>query len=611
MSRDRALTLVLLAASVALVLGPSLVDASTHLVGIEGDNGAHLWGQWWVVTRILDDGALPLEAKRIWFPDGGGFFSLDTGAALITAPFRPFLGEITSFNLHVVLQLLLAGAAATRLCRHVGIDGPAATIGGVVFALNAWVLAFPVGSGVSEALFLWPFPVVTIGALDTLQRPGWKGPTVLVCGLLVLAVGSPIFAVMAGLGCLGIGTTWLAHRPWRQPGALSSGLGRVAAAAGLLLLAVAPLLLAVQGTTTGAEPIYPRESGAFSTLDPLTLPKTSLLAVADWFLPGAAGLHVAAADFDRLMFSGYLGLGALALAGLGVWRGGRVGRTAAAASLPWLLLSLGARIHLDHDMSGPGLPNPLYLGLFHALPWFHTTMHSVDRFVAPAMLALGVAAAAGLQGLAGTRTWRMQALVTALTTGVLVGELVALAPPPWPVPTRDAQAHAASAWLASDPQPGAVIDLPLRSDGFFIGDIVVQQITHGRPVPIRLTGRNGEVIHPTVWDTALFQRAYAPFEPEARRRPTRCEGTAELAEAGFAFFVVRRDRLDDATASRVEAPLQACLGAPQVIDDAAVFRIDPAAATDPRLRNPPGWRAPPRHGVGGHGHGAPGRAGLH
>ena len=602
MTRDTALLAGLLVAALVVVLGPSLLYGTTHLLGIEGDNGAHLWGQWWVIVRLFDDGVLPLQAERIWFPDGGGFFSLDTGAALITAPIRPFVSEIVAFNAHVVLQLGLAVVSGAALARRLGITGPAAIVTGLAFAFNAWVLAFPVGAGVSEALFLWPFPVVAIGALDTLDRPGWRGPTLLVVGLLSAAVGSPIFAIMAGLGCLGLGAAWLCCKPWQRPGALRGGLCRVAVAAGLLLLAVAPLMLAVQGTTTGAEPIYPRESGAFSVLDPLHLPKTSLISVADLFLPGEAGLHRSAVDFDRLMFSGYLGYGLLGLAGLGAWRGGRTGRLAAVAAIPWVGLALGARIHLDHDMALGGLPNPLYLGLFHGLPWFHTTMHSVDRFLAPAMLCLGVAAAAGLHGTLREQSWAKQAGAAALAGALIVGELVSLAPPPWPVPVRMATPHAASSWLAEDPQPGAVIDLPLRTDGFFVGDIVVQQITHRRPVPIRLTGRNGEVVHPTVWDTALFQRAYAPLDTEARRRPTQCEGTAELAHAGFAFFVVRRDRLDPEVARRVEAPLRVCLGAPTVVDSAAIFRIDPSSSEDSSLRNPPGWRAPPRHGVGGPSH---------
>ena len=604
MNRDASVATTLVVVALAVILGPSLTQVTTHLIGIEGDNGAHLWGQWWVFTRLLEDGVPPLHAERIWFPDGGGFFSLDTGATLLTIPLRPFINEIAAFNAHVVLQLGLAAAAATLLARRVGVRGPAATVAGIVFAFNAWVLAFPVGSGVSEALFLWPFPIVAVGVLDTLQRHGWRGPMLLVTGLVAMAVGSPIFAIMAGLGCLGAGVVWLTGRPWRRERALAIGLRQVAASAALMLLVLTPLLLAVQDTTTGVEPIYPRESGAFSSLDPLQIPKTTLLAIADWFLPGQAGLHLAEADFDRLMFSGYLGHGVLGLACIGCWKGGRTARVAAIAAVPWLVLGLGARIHLGHDMTGEGLPNPLYLALFHALPYFHTTMHSVDRFVAPAMLCLGIAAAAGLHGLTGTRTWRAQALGTIAVTALLLAELVVAAPPPWPVPTRDARPHPASEWLAADPQVGAVIDLPLRTDGFFVGDIVVQQITHGRPVPIRLTGRNGEVIHPAVWDTALFQRAYAPFEPEARRRPTRCEGAAELAEAGFAFFVVRRGRLDERTASQVEAPLRTCLGPPEVIADAAIFRIDPSAADDPRLRNPPGWRAPPRHGVGGPGHGS-------
>ena len=81
----------------------------------------------------------------------------------MTAPARPFVSEIVAFNLHVVLQLALAVTGGALLARRVGIDGLAAGFAGLAFAFNAWVFAFPVGSGVSEALFLWPFPVVVIG----------------------------------------------------------------------------------------------------------------------------------------------------------------------------------------------------------------------------------------------------------------------------------------------------------------------------------------------------------------------------------------------------------------------------------------------------------------
>ncbi|MEC8425792.1 MAG: hypothetical protein VX000_18535, partial [Myxococcota bacterium] len=131
MRREAAWIAGLVVAALLWTLGPSLLYGTSHLLGIEGDNGAHLWGQWWVATRIVEDGVLPFFAERIWFPDGGGFFSLDTGAVLMTAPARPFVSEIVAFNLHVVLQLALAVTGGALLARRVGIDGPAAAFAGL------------------------------------------------------------------------------------------------------------------------------------------------------------------------------------------------------------------------------------------------------------------------------------------------------------------------------------------------------------------------------------------------------------------------------------------------------------------------------------------------
>ena len=598
MRRDHALTGALAILLVALVLGPSLGDLTGTALGMPGDNLSHVWGQWWVRVRVLVDHAMPLTAERIWFPHGGGFFSLDTGGVLMTAPLHLLLEPVAAFNLQAVVQLLLAVAAGTALARRVGVLGPTATIAGVVFAFHAWVLAFPLASGVSEALIFWPLPLVAIGALDTLTRPGWRGPALLAPTLGFVALASPIYGVMGGLGTLGIGVGWLVTRPWKRD-QLRRGLMQAAGTGALLLLLMVPLLLAIQGTTTGSSPIYPRESGVFSPLNPLWLPSTTVLSLSDLFMPGEGGLHQAKHGVDRLLYSGYLGFGVLGLAGFGVWKTGRPARLAALVGGLGVVLAMGVRIFADHALAGPSLWNPLYLALFHAMPLFHTTLHSVDRFLVPGMLGLGVAAAMGLRVLVQERPWRVQAAATVAAALLIVVEVIAVSPAPWPLPTTPAGPHPVSLALAQDARPGAVIDLPFRVDGFLVTDMLFQQTTHGRPIPYRMSGVGGEVVAPAVWGSALFQRAVTPLMEADRRRATRCEGAAELADAGFGWFIVRRDRMDAATGLAVEVPLRACLGDPEVYDNAALYRIDPSMAENDSLWNPRHWAPPLPQGVGG------------
>lgn len=597
--RDRLAPAGLVTVAVLTPFLPRLHRLSAEAIGLPGsDHLKHVWGQWWVWTRVTVDHAVPLTAWRIWFPDGGAFFSLDTGNVLLTAPLRLVLGPVAAFNAVVLLQVVLAGLAATALARRVGVTTVASAVAGVVFALNSWVLSFGVASGVSEALFLWPLPLVAIGVLDILERPRMRGPVLAAGALALLALASPPFAIMGGLGALGAGAGWLTTRPWRD-GRLRPALARVVVSVALLVMLTAPLLFAVSDTTAGAGAIYPRESGPFSPLDPRQLPETNAMALVDFVLPGDAGLREHATSLDRLVFASYIGFVVLGLAAVGAWRAGAPARRALVGAALFGVLSLGPSVYLDHARTWPGLPNPLHLGLFHGLPYFHTTIHSTDRFVAAAMLGIGLAAAAGLQALTLRRTFAVQLGATAVALIGLIAEVRWLAPPPPTAPTTPAAAHAASLHLAQDPHPGAVIDVPFRSvqTGRFEGDIFLQQAFHGRPIPWRLEGRHGEIVTPLVWDDALFQRVAQPLMGGQPSRPTRCEGAAELAGAGFGWFVVRRDRLPDALRDRVEQPLAECLGDPVVVEEAALYRIDAALADDPRLRNPRGWRAPARSGA--------------
>ncbi len=598
LSRDRLVGVALVLAAVAAALGPSLGDPAGAAIGLPGsDHLKHVWGQWWVWTKLTVDHAAPLTAWRIWFPDGGGFFSLDTGGVLLTAPLRLVLGPVAAFDALVVVQLVLAGLTGAALARRVGVVGPEAALAGVVFSVNAWTLSFGVASGVSEALFLWPLPLVAIGVLDTLQRPGARGPLVAAGAVALLALASPPFAVMGGVGALGAGAGWLATRPWAD-GRLRGGLSRAALSAGVLLGLAVPIVWLVSETTGGAQPIYPRESGPFSPLDPRALPETNAMALADLVLPGAAGLREHATSLDRLVFAAYVGFVPLALAAVGASRSVPA-RRALAGAAAFAALALGPLIFLDHARTWPALPNPLHLGLFHGLPYFHTTIHSTDRFMAPAMLGVGVAAASGLGALVRDRGARVGAAAAVGAVVIAVAEVLLVSPAPWPIATTPARPHPASLHLAQDPHPGAVIDIPFRSvhTGRFEGDVFLQQAFHGRPVPFRLEGRHGEIVTPVVWDDALFQRVAGPLLGLPPGRATRCEGAAELAEAGFGWFVVRRDRLPADVARAAEAPLAACLGAAIIIEDAALYRIDADLARDPGLRNPRGWRAPARSGA--------------
>ena len=143
------------------VLGSALMNLDTAAIGSVGaDAHKHIWSQWWVWHSIQAGEGIPLQNQMIFFPDGGPFFSLDTANTVVSIPLRLLFSPLVVYNLLYLFHLIAGAWSCWWLARECGIDTESSLIAGTVGVFCAWVLSFPIASGVSETMAFFPLPLV-------------------------------------------------------------------------------------------------------------------------------------------------------------------------------------------------------------------------------------------------------------------------------------------------------------------------------------------------------------------------------------------------------------------------------------------------------------------
>ncbi len=548
---------VWLAIAVLLVFAPNLAHFSDAAIGSGASDALkHVWSQWIVHQQTMNGDPLALSTDLIHHPTGGAFFSLDTANAWAGLPLRGWLGSVATYNAITLLNILAAAMASLLLARKLRLGPEAQWLAGFGFALSAWVFCFPLGSGVSETAVFWPLPLIALAAVHTWDSPGWRWPVA--GGVLLIVQGFACWShgITAGLM---LGLLGLAHH--RQLRSDPERIRRFAAFAGTAVLIALPLYAAISGTVTADDAIKTRTLSLFhsSPLGPLAVPEANSMALADFFLPGSYGRRVSQAGTEQLMYAAYPGWGLLLLAAMAIRRRSPGARLLLGGAVFFALMSMGPRLYIDHARSIGGIPNPVYLAAYWAIPLVNATIHSVDRFAVGVQLCVVLLAAAGLTGL--SLKHRRLAVVA------IAAEFLLLSPGSWPVPMVKATAHPISEHLRQAPEAGAVIDLPYMSakggHTWFNGDVFLQQTIHGRPIPFQLEGHGIETAHPKVSANPYFQALSANRAPEAP-----CDGVQELSKMGFGWIVLRPGSGDAVLAS-----LQSCMMRVVDKDDRTLFRI--------------------------------------
>lgn len=586
-SQIPSLARVLWFASLAvLVTWPMVLDPAGAILGHpEASAACHVWVLWWARHHVAD-----LHSDLLFHPHGADVVTLYGSDALSPALLRWLpLSPVLLYNLWVWLLLVLAGLGLDRLARSRGASAGGALLAGTILA-TAPFFQHELLNGTSEIIAAGLLPWFLLALFAVLERPvepagqgrpwwrpapatlGWGLALGASCGVVVAASAYNLFFCLLSAGVV----TLAALTTRAEPVFHRTTLQALAAA----VVGVAPfgLGLGLLQATHGSSAVYSRREQW--THPDLAMPD-SFADLDMWLDRGAATIPAI-----RLLPGGeefaywttctvYVGLVALALAGVGLARGRRdrpVG-TFATLALVAALISSGPHLRWQGQeilLAGTPLPMPGLLVAELFPPFVITAIHSY-RYAGLVMIGLAMLAAFSVRRLP----------VALLFAALVVADAVLASPVPWPAATTAMPGSPALRSLGEAP-PGAVLHVPVEAENLGdLGQALLAQVVHGKPI------QDGGIHHRAGEQaTALFREV--PLVADLALRPApRLPGPRtgewameQLHAAGYRYVLVAVGDED----IEVQAWLGGLLGPPSGADPAWAWWAIPAP---PAIGSPP------------------------
>ncbi|MFT5679846.1 MAG: hypothetical protein ACI8RZ_000751 [Myxococcota bacterium] len=239
-------------------------------------------------------------------------------------------------------------------------------------------------------------------------------------------------------------------------------------------------------------------------------------------------------------------------------------------------------------MLGRRVPLP-FLPLYKALPVFDRISHPF-RFVMGVQLALAMLAAHGLRHLL-RRHAQPRRIAIAAGLGVLaLVEIATTTPARLPVPTSDATIPALYTDFASDPIPGAVLDLPMTVPNLERAVYVWYQSAHGRPVPWGLNEPMPRVLLENRLTVTLIRLEATRAHTLPPRLPEldMVVAARSLGRQGYRYIVVHESLYPAFKHAQIETLLTGAIGEPQRKEGRLVYTLsDPTLLSDPTMASAP------------------------
>ncbi len=505
---EHALVLLAFAVLSLLATWPLAAHLTDGVLGPPGDNYEYLYKIWWFKTALLEQGQSPFFNPDVFYPVGYDVSLSETTVAnmLLALPLAVLWGEVAAYNLVVLLTFVLSGWAMYWLVRYLtdSIVGGAAA--GLAFAFAPYRLAH-LGAGHLPLLGTQWIPLAFLFAERTLQSRRVRDGALTGLFFGLTALSSWYYAYLVGLFLVVfilLRGARLQPRPsWRQ--GLPAVLAFVAVAGLVTLPAAIPLLRNAGGGATRYDSLAYIDQWSASLADflwPSVFHPLWGRALAELYIPN---VH------EGMLYLGWVGI---ALALLGLWRW----KSPASRAYGWLgaiafVLALGTTLHVAggplripvsggletaftramNFLTGKVAANPLSFAgmqksgtivvpmptllLYLFLPFF-PAMRVPARFGLGTILAVAVLAGGGA---AFAVQWvKGQAARLALGAGLALLLVLDLASAPFPVGYSEARGQPVDTWLAAQPNPSPVAQLPL--DRTWYGYPLYQQRFHRQPI---------------------------------------------------------------------------------------------------------------------------------
>ena len=541
-----AVAVVAVAAAAIVAATWPLVLRPTELLGHPlGETDNHVWMLW----RQLELWAGRGPVANL--PEGLPIPYMDVVNLPLALP-TAFVDVVLAYNQVVVLNLVVAFCGAWALARELGASPRAALTAGVGCA-TAPFLGGVTDFGITESL-----PVGWIGLhaawLIAWGRTGHLRYAVGAGASLAAFVLAGWYHAVFGLVIEAVLVPWVLVRHGRPLGVFAQGLGAA--------LLVVPRLLAFLEVRSFWEPRWRPPGGEPPALAhawrEIPVAGTDLLNLV---LPSLEAVQISKAV--------YLGWILIVLASIG----GRRAALCWAVAVPLWGLALGHWLRVGGHVLGPGPAR----WLTEAVPDLEGLSHW-HRAAGPAVVFLAAGAALGVERL----RWRALAWVAPV---LVVAESLGLSQTPWPRPMHAVDAPAAYATLDA---PGAAVLLPFDNGRREFTDDVPRIYNRWQPVLDRPVSENYEGpdallavdgfvaeadrlcgVKPTV-PRPWRERAEVPDLDTVDQRRRAHDALVEL---DVRYVLLHRDRAR--TPERAERLLTWVLGPPAIVDELAIFELEP------------------------------------
>ncbi len=518
----------------ALMTWPLVANLTSAIPGDSFDGWQNYWNLWWVKIALVDNLRSPFVTDLLYYPTGVNlyFHTLNPFNGLLTLPLQLSAGLIPAYNAVVFFSWVMGGYGVYLLTGWIlgsrysllgthrqlpNLQSPSsiqlsAFLAGLIFTFSPFHMAHLLGHMQVMSLQWIPFYVLYL--LRAMEQSGRGQPwlrSALMAGLFLTLTGLCDWYFVLYLFLftgLVIGWRWmLGIRDWRVEigecmvtqspistlQSLFSYLRPPLIAGLLFLLLLAPILV----------PMI-REATQFSFM---VRPTTDLYvfsaSLADFFVPNR--LHTLfrpesfnwignqiAPPSEKTISIGYL---PLLLALMAAWKDRRRAAFWLISAVFFLLMALGPRIHIGNitqaDVPNAGATNVEWTpyAILNRLIPFMRISRSVSRYALMVQLCMAVAAGLGFAAWLRSRPNNHQSpnLLVSLSSCFLVALLI-LAEfwvAPYPISPPDTPAFYTQ--LATMPESGAVLNLPMNYDrpGYLL-----YQTVHHKPLTVAYISRD-------------------------------------------------------------------------------------------------------------------------
>ena len=422
---------------------PAVLRLGTHLLGDEGDALANLWAIWWVGEALGKLHRIPFHTDVLHHPHGITMLPQVIGLpfnGLLALPLRPWLTLEQAYNVVVLFSFAVGGLTAFWLAHHFTRAWGPSLVAGAVFTFANYHFAHP-QQHLNLVALEW-LPLFLLLVFRALERPGFGRGVAAGASLALVTLCDLYYAFYCSLAVAVILAWSLARRTLRR-----EHLKALAGFAFVASLTIVPLFGSIAW---------------LSKRDPLLGAHVANEYSLDLLAPFVPGGHWrfhrwTAGYWSRLPgnvdeSSVHMGLSVLTLAGYAVWRrrdfaGNDAMGAWVAIGLSFAILGLGPALQVaGRQITGEWLP---YAWLTRAVPPLALSGMPV-RMIVMAQLAVALLAAWSLRSL--WRTPRGRAAASVLV-GLAIFEYL-----PAPIPTTRLETPGYVAFLASVPEPAAVLD---------------------------------------------------------------------------------------------------------------------------------------------------------